>query len=80
MYLPLGYSNIPADIIKEGKPVCKLHKSIYSLRQASRQWFSKFSPALIAHGFHQSKLDYSLFTKCSGPSIVTLLVFEVLGT
>lgn len=29
MDLPLGYSNIPVDIIKEGKPVCKLHKSIY---------------------------------------------------
>ena len=59
MTLPLGYH-------REGEqlptnPVCRLRKSLYCLRQASRQWFSKFSVALLEISFTQSATDYSLF-------------------
>lgn len=74
MDLPLGYKH--GNVISEGeKLVCRLHKSIYGLKQASRQWFDKFSRALLLLGFCQAKSDYSLFTKGSGESFVALLVY-----
>ncbi|XP_022873600.1 uncharacterized protein LOC111392479 [Olea europaea var. sylvestris] len=75
MDLPLGYNLLKPPKQGECQLVCKLHKSIYGLKQASRQWNSKFSLSLIQHGFIQSKADYSLFTKGTGDNFVALLVY-----
>lgn len=55
--------------------MCRLNKSIYGLRQSSRQWFTKFSQALTGCNFVQSKNDYSLFTSGSSPHFVAILVY-----
>ena len=73
MKLPLGYDqkeeSLPQNV------VCLLHKSLYSLKQASRQWFSKFSTAIMDLGFRQSPSDHSLFIKSDNGLFIALLVY-----
>ncbi|CAM8889824.1 unnamed protein product [Rhodiola kirilowii] len=71
MTLPIGFYKTEKS---QGK-VCKLNKSIYGLKQASRQWFSKFSDALIQFGFTPSLNDYSLFTYNKKGTYMALLVY-----
>ena len=66
----------PTGLRRQGENlVCHLHKSLYGLKQASQQWFAKFSIAIQAVGFVQSKADYSLFTRRKGKSFTTLLIY-----
>ncbi|CAM8944795.1 unnamed protein product [Rhodiola kirilowii] len=71
MTLPPGFYKSD----KTKRKVCKLHKSLYGLKQASRQWFSKFSEALISYGFESSLNDYSLFTLTTQQGYIALLVY-----
>ncbi|OMO81435.1 Reverse transcriptase, RNA-dependent DNA polymerase [Corchorus capsularis] len=45
---------------KQPNYVCKLHRSIYGLRQAPRAWFQRFSNALYDLGFSSSHADPSI--------------------
>lgn len=55
--------------------MCCLHKSIYGLKQASCQWFDKFSHSLLQLDFKQIKSDYSLFVRGTGSSFIAFLVY-----
>ena len=70
MVLPQGFGS-KGEISK----VCRLKKSLYGLKQASRQWNIKLTTALVESGFQQSKHDYSLFTKKVDQKIVMILVY-----
>jgi len=55
--------------------VCKLHKSLYGLKQALRAWNDKFTSFLPSLGFHTTYADSFLFVKKSGSSVVILLLY-----
>ncbi|KAL0307506.1 UNVERIFIED_CONTAM: Retrovirus-related Pol polyprotein from transposon RE2 [Sesamum calycinum] len=55
--------------------VCRLKRSLYGLKQASRQWNQEFTTQIVAFGFIQSKHDYCLFMKKSGDSFLVLLLY-----
>jgi hypothetical protein len=70
------YMTLPPGFGRKGETrVCKLHKSLYGLKQASRQWFIKLSGALKAAGFHQSLSDYSLFVRSHHGNFLALLIY-----
>lgn len=56
--------------------VCRLCKSPYGLKQASRQWYARLSCALGTRGFTSSLNDYSLFFKSSG-TLTTIIAVHV---
>ncbi|CAM8882206.1 unnamed protein product [Rhodiola kirilowii] len=74
------YMKLPPGFYQQARQngqVCKLQRSIYGLKQASRQWFARFSDALVAFGFVQSMNDYSLFTlKLQGEFLVLLVYVD----
>jgi len=71
------YITPPEGYRKAQGKVCKLNKSLYGLKQASRQWNKEFTQFLAKIGFSQSKHDYSLFTKgtMSSGSFLAIIVY-----
>ena len=65
-----GFSNEVASY------VCKLKNALYGLKQSSRAWFDRFSRAMKAMGYWQSRGDHTLFMKHSKKgTLITLLVY-----
>ncbi|XP_019160477.1 PREDICTED: uncharacterized protein LOC109157051 [Ipomoea nil] len=69
MVLPPGFQS------EKPNQVCRLLRSLYGLKQASRQWNAKLSTTLVHNGFKQSRHDSSLFTKGTGANFIALLVY-----
>lgn len=69
MQLPLGYP------VENNSKVCKLLKSLYGLKQASRQWYAKLLDFVIKLSFIQSKDDYSLFIKTKDGIFTAVLIY-----
>jgi len=69
MKLPQGLtSSVP-------NAVCKLQKSLYGLKQASRQWYAKLDEVLYCRGYKHSENDYSLFHRKTDASAVFVAVY-----
>ena len=57
------------------RKVCKLTKSLYGLKQASRKWNEEFTNKMKVFGFEQCDHDHCLFTKGTCMNFIALLVY-----
>ncbi|GJX65311.1 retrotransposon protein, putative, ty1-copia subclass [Tanacetum coccineum] len=71
MVQPKGFLNP-----KFSNRVCKLKRSIYGLKQASRQWNKRFDDEIKKFGFSQNHDEPCVYMKASG-SYVTFLILYV---
>ncbi|GJZ24464.1 putative RNA-directed DNA polymerase [Tanacetum coccineum] len=69
MKIPQGFSN------DNDTRVCRLRKSLYGLKQASRNWYHKFTTFLRSLNFRQSKADHSLFIYEADSIMVVVLIY-----
>ena len=65
----------PDGFVEDEKKVCKLQKSIYGLKQASRQWYLKFDAVITSFGFEENKLDECVYCKISGSHFIFLVLY-----
>lgn len=56
------YMNLPEGF-EQGDLVCKLNKSLYGLKQASRNWNDKFNRFMLKLGFKRCDKDRCLYVK-----------------
>lgn len=55
--------------------VCKLKKSIYGLKQASRQWYHKFHNVITSFGFEANIIDNCVYHKFNGSKFIFLILY-----
>ncbi|KAL2250242.1 UNVERIFIED_CONTAM: Retrovirus-related Pol polyprotein from transposon RE1 [Sesamum indicum] len=69
------YMTPPAGYKVDSGLVCKLERSLYGLKQASRQWNVELTLKLQQFGFNQSAHDHCLFLLHTANGLVSLLVY-----
>ena len=70
MHQPLGFIQPGAEHL-----VCKLHKSLYGLRQSPRAWYARLHAALLAWKLTPSHSDPNLYFAHVGHDTIALLVY-----
>ncbi|KAL2242369.1 UNVERIFIED_CONTAM: Retrovirus-related Pol polyprotein from transposon RE1 [Sesamum indicum] len=69
------YMTPPAGYKVDSGLVCKLERSLYGLKQASRQWNVELTLKLQQFGFNQSAHDHCLFLLHTANGLISLLVY-----
>jgi hypothetical protein len=59
----------------DSKRACKLWKSKYGLKQASRQWYIKFHKVITSFGFIKNLVDQCIYLKVSGSNVIFLVLY-----
>ena len=59
---------------KDDNQVCKLQRSIYGLKQASRSWNIRFHETIKEFGFSQNQDEACVYKKVSGSDVVFLVM------
>ena len=70
MSQPIGFKEVDKENM-----VCKLQKSTYGLKHASRQWHLKFDEVVTANGFKENIIDQCIYMKVSGRKYIFLVLY-----
>jgi hypothetical protein len=54
---------------------CHLKKSIYGLKQASREWYLKFDEVIRKFGFEENKVDNCVYVKFRESNFTFLILY-----
>ena len=57
--------------------VCRLKKSLYSLKQSPRAWFDRFTSVIKKVGYNQGQSDHTMFFKHSSDGKIVILILYV---
>jgi len=57
------------------RKVCRLKRSIYGLKQSSRQWYLRFHDAITSFGFEMIEEDHCVYIRRSGKSVLILSLY-----
>jgi hypothetical protein len=60
---------------KNAGKICKLRKSIYGLKQASRSWNIRFDEVIKEFGFIKNPEEPCIYKKISGSAIVFMILY-----
>ena len=63
------------DIPEESQKICKLQRSIYGLKQASRSWNLRFDETVKQYGFIKNEDEPCAYKKVSGSMIIFLVLY-----
>ena len=55
--------------------MCKLHRSIYGLKQASKSWNHRFNEAIHSYGFIKNEDETCVYKKVSGSPLTFLVLY-----
>jgi hypothetical protein len=71
------YMAQPKGFVVEGKEKlgCRLKKSIYGLKQASRQWYLKFDKTIKEFGFKENVEDICVYAKFKNEKYLFLILY-----
>ena len=71
------YMDQPIGFITKGNEhkVCRLKRSIYGLKQSSRQWHLRFHDSITSFGFEMIEEEHCVYIKLSKKSILILSLY-----
>ena len=67
------YIQPPPGLFVESNKICHLQRALYSLKQAPRAWFAKFSSTISHLGYMASHYDSALFLRRTDKDTILLL-------
>jgi hypothetical protein len=69
------YMEHPQGFMQHSSLVCRLKKSLYGLKKASRAWYAKMDSYLLSHNFVHCKSDLNVYRLRMTNSLILLVLY-----